>query len=74
MLFRSHGNLRWVPTGTNGGTGGGGTAPGGGGGGVESGGGGGAAGWVLLRYLGSYAVTGTLSPDTTSGCAAISAM
>ncbi len=69
-----HGNLSWQPGGQTGGYAGAGTAPEGGGGGIASGGGGGAAGYLLLRYLNAATVSGTLSPDPSTICAASEAM
>jgi len=70
-----HGNLSWVPSGTNGGTGGAGSSAGGSGGARESGGGGGGAGWILLRYFDSASTSSaSLSPDSSSGCATVEAM
>ncbi len=69
-----NGNLMWVPGGQTGGSAGAGTSPGGGGGGTESGGGGGAAGYVLVRYQDGVEVSGTISPDVSTDCAAVSPM
>ena len=70
-----HGNLSWVPSGTTGGDGGSGSSPGGSGATRESGGGGGGAGWILLRYMDSASTSSaSISPDTSSGCAAVEAM
>jgi hypothetical protein len=70
-----HGNLSWVPSGSNGGAAGSGTSPGGGGGARESGGGGGGAGWILLRYLDAESSSSaTISPATSSACAVVEAM
>ena len=58
----------------NGGSEGSQSSPAGGAGLANGGGGGGAAGRIHLRYLDSYTLGGTLSPNESSGCANIEAM